>query len=118
MRILLNTARKQGIREHTPVRWDALGMGMTFAETMHTPGPSPEAVVMATETRAMLEEAMHTLPERQRAVLVLRDLDGWPAKEVCALLDVSTGNQRVLLHRARAAMRSTLHPRRQDLVPA
>jgi DNA-directed RNA polymerase specialized sigma24 family protein len=64
---------------------------------------------------------------------MLRDVDGWPADEVCTALDVSTGNQRVLLHRARAAVRSTLHStdpiwadplwtglvwRHHDLVPA
>ncbi|MGH3768574.1 MAG: sigma-70 family RNA polymerase sigma factor [Pseudonocardiaceae bacterium] len=118
MRILLNTARKRGVREHTPVRWDALSVGDTPAESVAGPELSPEAMVLASETRDVLEQAIRTLPERQRAVLVLRDVDGCPAEEVCALLEVSTGNQRVLLHRARAAMRSTLHPRRQDLVPA
>lgn len=72
------------------------------------PVQAPEAVVLATETHAVLEQVIRQLPERQRAVLVLRDVDGWPADEACALLDVSTGNQRVLLHRARAAVRSIL----------
>jgi RNA polymerase sigma-70 factor (ECF subfamily) len=116
MRILLNTARKRGVREHTPVRWDALGVGNTPAEPAQPAELSPEAVVLATETRIMLEQAIRALPERQRAVLVLRDVDGWPADEVCTALEVSTGNQRVLLHRARAAVRSTLHCRRLDLV--
>jgi DNA-directed RNA polymerase specialized sigma24 family protein len=52
--------------------------------------------------------------ERQRTVLVLRDVEGWAAEEVCTLLDVSTGNQRVL-HRVRAAVRSTLDSRHSDL---
>ncbi|MGH3907342.1 MAG: sigma factor-like helix-turn-helix DNA-binding protein [Pseudonocardiaceae bacterium] len=46
---------------------------------------------------------------------MLRDVEGWPAEEVCALLDVSANNQRVLLHRARAAVRATLGPRLDDL---
>jgi RNA polymerase sigma-70 factor (ECF subfamily) len=118
MRILLNTARKRGVREHTHLRWGALGA--YAAEPVEAPERSPEAVILAFETRAVFEQAIHALPERQRAVLVLRDVDGWPAEEVCALLDVSTGNQRVLLNRARAAVRSTLDSRRDlaELVPA
>ncbi|HEX5348315.1 MAG TPA: sigma-70 family RNA polymerase sigma factor [Pseudonocardiaceae bacterium] len=112
MRILINTARKRGVREHSPVRWDALGASL---EPVTAPEPSPEAVVLATEIRVVLEEAIRELPERQRTVLVLRDLGGWAAEEVCTLLDVSTGNQRVLLHRARAAVRSTLDSRRSRL---
>jgi RNA polymerase sigma-70 factor, ECF subfamily len=118
MRILLNTARKRGLREHTPARWDALGVRDTPAEPIQAAELNPEAVVLATETRTVLEQAIRALPERQRAVLVLRDVDGWPADEVRTALEVSTGNQRVLLHRARAAVRSTLHSRHHDLVPA
>jgi len=133
MRILLNTARKRGVRERTPARWDALGVGSTHAEPVQAAELNPEAVVLAAEIRTMLEQAIRALPERQRAVLMLRDVDGWPADEVCTALDVSTGNQRVLLHRARAAVRSTLHStdpiwadplwtglvwRHHDLVPA
>ncbi len=91
MRILLNTARTRGVREHTPVRWDALGASL---DPVMAPEPSPEAVVLATEIRVALEKAIRALPERQRTVLVLRDVGGWAADEVCSLLDVSTGNQR------------------------
>jgi RNA polymerase sigma-70 factor (ECF subfamily) len=63
----------------------------------------------------VLEQAIRVLPERQRTVLVLRDVEGRPAAEVCALLGVSAGNQRVLLHRARTAVRATLAPHRDDL---
>lgn len=118
MRILLNMARKRGVREHNPVRWDALSVGSVPTEPVQPPELCPEAVVLASETRAVLEQAIRALPERQRTVLILRDVDGWPADEVCAVLEVSTGNQRVLLHRARAAVRSTLYACRADLVPA
>jgi len=43
-------------------------------------------------------------------VITLRDLVGLPASEVCDLLDLSDGNQRVLLHRARARVRAALLP--------
>jgi DNA-directed RNA polymerase specialized sigma24 family protein len=104
------------------------GTWLMRAEPVEAGALNPEAVVLATETRTLLEQAIRALPERQRAVLVLRDVDGWPADEVCTALKVSTGNQRLLLHRARAAIRSTLHSsdptwadpiwRRHDLVPA
>ena len=53
---------------------------------------------------------MDELPPDQRAVITLRDLAGVSAAEVCELLDVSDGNQRVLLHRARARVRHALLP--------
>lgn len=115
MRILLNTARKRGVREHTPVRWDALGAEPLSTEPLPTAQASPEATALSAEVRVVLEKAIRVLPDRQRTVLVLRDVEGWPAEEVCALLDVSANNQRVLLHRARSAVRATLAPRLDDL---
>jgi len=41
-------------------------------------------------------------------VMALRDVEGWSAEEVCSLLQISNGNQRVLLHRARGKVRSVL----------
>jgi RNA polymerase sigma-70 factor (ECF subfamily) len=61
--------------------------------------------------------ALRQLPDRQRVVLQLRDIDGWEAAEVCELLALSPENQRVLLHRARAALRQQLedyHVGRQE----
>jgi RNA polymerase sigma-70 factor (ECF subfamily) len=52
--------------------------------------------------------AVDELPPAQRAVIVLRDLQELDAAEVCELLDLSDGNQRVLLHRARAKVRAAL----------
>ncbi|MFN2479827.1 MAG: RNA polymerase sigma factor [Pseudonocardiaceae bacterium] len=59
---------------------------------MMAPEPSPEEILLAAEIRVAFEEAIRALPERQRTVLVLRDVGA--ADEVCSLLDVSTGNQR------------------------
>jgi RNA polymerase sigma-70 factor (ECF subfamily) len=42
--------------------------------------------------------------------VLLRDVEGMDAAEVCDLLGVSPGNQRVLLHRGRARLRSLLEP--------
>ena len=68
----------------------------------------PEEQALAGEVRAAIEAAVAALPEQQRQVIVLRDIDGFPADEVCNLLGVSDTNQRVLLHRARSKVRRAL----------
>ena len=73
-----------------------------------TAWPSPEGGLMSGEMRRLIREAVETLPPAQRAVVSLRDIEGWPADEVCAALEISEGNQRVLLHRARANVRTAL----------
>ena len=52
--------------------------------------------------------AIDRLPERQRAVIVLRDVNGWSSDEVRNALDLTETNQRVLLHRARTKVRADL----------
>jgi RNA polymerase sigma-70 factor, ECF subfamily len=69
---------------------------------------SPEDDAVAGETRRQLAAALAGLPARQRVVVTLRDVNGYTADEVCALLTITAGNQRVLLHRARAALRAAL----------
>jgi RNA polymerase sigma-70 factor (ECF subfamily) len=68
----------------------------------------PEERLVSGELRTALLEAINTLPRMQRAVITLRDIEGWPPEEVCEYLGVADGNQRVLLHRARAAARAAV----------
>jgi len=68
----------------------------------------PEPLVLAAEFRETLATALAELPERQRAVVELRDVHGLASEEVCELLDLSPANQRVLLHRGRAKLRGVL----------
>jgi RNA polymerase sigma-70 factor, ECF subfamily len=68
----------------------------------------PEDRLVAAETREKLAEAIEALPGTQRAVISLRDLEGWSADEVCNALELSETNQRVLLHRARSKVRKAL----------
>jgi RNA polymerase sigma-70 factor (ECF subfamily) len=70
------------------------------------PEPWPDAKVESREMVALVQEALATLPEAQRTVMNLRDVDGWDSQEVCQLLGISEGNQRVLLHRARSKVRN------------
>lgn len=58
--------------------------------------------------RERIAQAMGSLSRRQREVFVLRDVEGWTAEEVGATLDITLGHQRVLLHRARAALRQSV----------
>ncbi|MER7246467.1 sigma-70 family RNA polymerase sigma factor [Kribbella sp. NPDC000426] len=124
-RILVNIARKRGSREHRTVPWTSLvpdhgptvdparfrgpddqypGGWRAFPERW----PSTETEVLAHEVRAAVAKAIENLPTRQQVVLTLRDIDGQDAGSVCTLLGISAANQRVLLHRARAAVRSEL----------
>jgi RNA polymerase sigma-70 factor (ECF subfamily) len=76
----------------TPSRWDTI----------------PENVVLSREVLRLLDRAVSALPERQRSVVTMRDVCGMAAEEVCAALNITPENQRVLLHRARAVLRAAL----------
>jgi RNA polymerase sigma-70 factor (ECF subfamily) len=69
---------------------------------------NPERLAQGVETRAAIEAAIAELPEAQRAVITLRDIEGLETDEICNLLSITVTNQRVLLHRARAKVRQVL----------
>ena len=85
-----------------PQRWDEL----------------PEECLLGRETLQEAREAIDALPPRQRQVILLRDVDGWTPEEVCTALDISDGNQRILLHRARSKVRAALERHLDAQVPA
>lgn len=127
-RILVNTAKTRGVREKRTVPVASLlPAGSDEGPTVDParfqgpdgehPGhwrsfpadwPSPENAALTGEFRRTMAQALEELPDRQRIVITLRDVEGYPAEEVCDLLGISAANQRVLLHRARAAMRGRL----------
>jgi RNA polymerase sigma-70 factor (ECF subfamily) len=72
------------------------------------PWNAPEARMLAAETRAVIDAAIAALPPVQREVITLRDVVGMDAEEVCRLISLTDGNQRVLLHRARSRVRAAL----------
>jgi RNA polymerase sigma-70 factor (ECF subfamily) len=127
-RIVANTAMTRGARERRTVPFSSLGGaddpegpavdadrflgpdhqaagGWAFAPT---PWPAPDESLLAGEGREQILAAIEELPAQQRAVITLRDVEGFPAKEVSELLEISDGNQRVLLHRARTKVRMQL----------
>ncbi|CAM3914623.1 RNA polymerase sigma factor [Kibdelosporangium persicum] len=128
-RILVNTAKRRGVREGRTIPWSSLPVAQDQGPTVDParflgpesedpghwrvfpqpwPMPSPEQEAVAKETRAVVEEALTHLPDRQRIVITLRDVEGYNAEEVCSILELSAANQRVLLHRARAFVRGRL----------
>jgi RNA polymerase sigma-70 factor (ECF subfamily) len=72
------------------------------------PWRTPEDVLLAGETRKVIIDAIDALPPAQREVLVLRDIDGLPAADVCNILGLTDTHQRVLLHRGRSRVRHAL----------
>jgi RNA polymerase sigma-70 factor (ECF subfamily) len=78
----------------------------------------PLECAIAGEAWEVIRTALAGLPDRQRLVVVLRDVEGSTSEEVRALLGVSAGNQRVLLHRGRARLRELLTVHAVDAVGA
>ncbi len=121
--IVVNKARTRGERERRSTPMSAFAtpdedeappaIEDRFAADGHwstppRPWADPERRATSLELRAELREALNELPERQRLVVTLRDVEGLEAEEVCRLLDLSAGNERVLLHRGRARLRAAL----------
>ncbi|HVH41742.1 MAG TPA: sigma-70 family RNA polymerase sigma factor [Labilithrix sp.] len=69
---------------------------------------TPESDLADKEMLALVARALDELPERQRLLVTLRDVEGVDASTACALLDISEENQRVLLHRGRANLRDVV----------
>lgn len=73
--------------------------------------PSPLRLAEQTELQADLLEALGTLTELQREVLMLYDLEGWSHREIAERLGISEGSARVHLHHGRRALRQALNDR-------
>jgi RNA polymerase sigma-70 factor (ECF subfamily) len=127
--ILANKARTRGFRERRSVPLSALSSDEESGPTVdpdrflpadHPSWPghwasfptSPRAVphdrLESAELRERIALAVEELPERQRIVVSLRDIEGWSSEEVRNVLELSETNQRVLLHRGRAGVRRAL----------
>ncbi len=115
--ILVNRAKSTGVRERRTVpigdgapavdasRFDASGAWMSPPQ--HWIEDADDRL-FAQGLSGQIRTTIAELPERQREVLVLRDVVGLTSDEVCAALDLQQGNQRVLLHRARGRLRAAI----------
>jgi RNA polymerase sigma-70 factor, ECF subfamily len=128
-RILTNVAMRAGARERRSVPFSALAEAENTGEPSVDPDrflpaddklfpghwaimparwPTPEEGLLAGETREVIARAVAELPVAQRTVIGLRDIEGWSSEDVCEALEISAGNQRILLHRARSRVRNVI----------
>jgi RNA polymerase sigma-70 factor (ECF subfamily) len=127
--ILVNRARTRGERERRTVPFAALareegedGFAAVDADRFVGSGneigawasppvrwwEEPERALDSGEAVALIQAEIEKLPEMQRLVITMRDVDGLSSEEVRSALEISETNQRVLLHRARAKVRAAL----------
>jgi RNA polymerase sigma-70 factor (ECF subfamily) len=78
-----------------------------------SPIESPEAALLRSEHRAYLEDGLRLLTDRERAALVLRDVEGLPAEEVARRLDCSKATVRSHIANARTKMRRYMEKRKR-----
>jgi RNA polymerase sigma-70 factor (ECF subfamily) len=128
--ILINRAKTRGVREARSINFSALSD--TNSESGSSVDPSrflssddsqhpggwvsqpqrwdltPEQQLLSQECQTFIDQAIANLPELQKEVITLRDVQGWDNEEICTLLGISEANCRVLLHRARSRMRQVL----------
>jgi RNA polymerase sigma-70 factor, ECF subfamily len=128
LRILVNTAITRGEREARSLPFSSVAPAdedepSVDPERFRPPGGAfaghwtsypgdwrslPEEGLQGSETIEVVKRAIEALPGSQRLVIAMRDVAGCGADEVCDALDLSPGNQRVLLHRARSQVRAAL----------
>lgn len=126
--VVINIAKQRGIRERRdgdaeiaaytggtvdPARFRSADDPMWPGHWKERQEPAafpdtPEESILADELITVARRELDKLPERQRMVVSLRDMLGFDSSEVCELLNISLANQRVLLHRGRAAVRQAL----------
>lgn len=131
--VLINIAKARGLRERKhvdaeikaytggtvdPARFRAAGddyPGHWREGEAPAPFPeSPEGALLSGELTAVARRGLEDLPDRQRLVVTMRDMLGFDSEEVRTMLEISTANQRVLLHRGRAAIRQVLEDYLRD----
>lgn len=117
--ILVNKARSRAVRDGRTVSFDGEGEDDGLAAAFDGRGRwkdmpelwenlTPERIVEGRSILAHVTAAIETLPPAQRSVLILRAEQDLEPSEVCAILAITEGNMRVLLHRARLSVRKAL----------
>lgn len=114
-RILVNRARTRGKKEGREIAFDTTEEEAHPDEERFTlgfwssaPKPWPDDAIDAKRAVGIVKREVENLPATQRAVVLMRDVEGLDAKEVCNVLGIEETHQRVLLHRGRARLRSLI----------
>jgi RNA polymerase sigma-70 factor (ECF subfamily) len=112
-RVLLNRARTTASREQRAGRADVDAVERFDANGAWSEPPVPwsdrvDDRLVAEHLARRVHDLLPALPDQQRQVVVLRDVEGLDSADVVALLGITAGNQRVLLHRGRAKLRELL----------
>jgi RNA polymerase sigma-70 factor (ECF subfamily) len=127
LRIVVNIAKTRGVREARSVPFASLAPegDEPAVEPERFRGPDdafpghwraypgdwhalPEEALEQRQALDVVVKTIEQLPDAQRIVITMRDVEGCEPEEVCAALEISEGNQRVLLHRARSRVRAAL----------
>ena len=112
-RVLLNRARTSAGREQRAGRADSDAVERFDANGAWAEPPVPwsdriDDRLVAAQVAHRVHDLLPALPDQQRQVVVLRDVEGLDPAAVASLLGISDGNQRVLLHRGRSKLRELL----------
>ena len=126
-RILANRAQTRGKREARSIPFSSLkkpesesgyepavdpsrfnARGMWAQPPPRWTNAPPEELLAQRQTMEFIQGAIAELPENQRAVITLHDMEDFAPDEICNILEISETNQRVLLHRARSKIRRAL----------
>ena len=131
-RILVNQARRRGARDGRAVPFSALtddDRPVVDPDAFLPPGHAwaghwasppwhwehlPAERLEAAETIDVVRRTIDSLAPLAREVIVLRDVEGWAPADVGCLLEITDGNQRVVLHRARARVRRAVEAHLAD----
>jgi len=106
--VLTQRETASGFSAVDPSHFHSASEGGTWATRPATWHTDPERVLQDREARMAVDKAIAQLPPAQGTVMLMRDVEGFSAREVCNALQISATNQRVLLHRARSTVRAAL----------
>ena len=95
-------------RSLTPAEQPGDNPGRSAAEIIPGPDPGPQAAVMTTETNLRVTEALESLEEDLRLIILLRELEEMDYAGIAGLLGVRLGTVKSRLHRARSALKEKL----------